>query len=72
MPSPPLRAWPDPPPRLAPPRYLLDEENAGVIRSHSHLKALCKLAGLSIVRSSVQENFPADLHTVRMYWLVAA
>ena len=50
-------------------RYLIDEENAGVIRTHAHLRTLFKLAGLKIVKSRVQDNFPEDLHTVRMYWL---
>ena len=49
-------------------RYLLDEENAAVIRSHAHVRALCKLAGLKLLKSKVQENFPEDLHIVRMYW----
>ena len=47
-------------------RYLLDEENAGVIRSHVHLKRLCAIAGLKVARSAVQETFPEDLHPVRL------
>ena len=27
-------------------------------------------AGLKLHKSKVQDNFPEDLHTVRMYWLV--
>ena len=53
-------------------RYMLDEENAAVIRSQRHLKALCKLAGLKLIRYETQQGFPEDLHPVRMYWLVAA
>jgi protein N-terminal methyltransferase len=49
--------------------YLLDTENAAVIRTHAHFRALFKLAGLRLVRSDVQQNFPADLHPVRMYLL---
>lgn len=51
-------------------RYLLDLENAGVIRTHAHLRTLFRLAGLKMVKTRVQENFPEDLHPVRMYWLV--
>ena len=51
-------------------RYLLDEENAAVIRTHAHMRSLFKLAGLKLVRSEVQRNFPDDLHPVRMYWLL--
>jgi len=53
-------------------KYLLDTENAAVIRTHAHLRSLFKLAGLKMARSAVQENFPEDLHAVRMYWLVPA
>lgn len=51
-------------------RYLLDLENAAVIRTHAHMRHLYKLAGLRMVNSKVQENFPEDLHPVRMYWLL--
>jgi len=51
-------------------RYLLDTENAAVIRTHNHMRHLFKLAGLKLVRSDVQTGFPEDLHPVRMYWLV--
>ena len=51
-------------------KYLLDEENAGVIRTHNHMRSLFKLAGLKMERSEVQQNFPKDLHPVRMYWLL--
>ena len=50
-------------------RYLLDTENAAVIRTHNHMRHLYKLAGLKLVRSDVQTGFPEDLHPVRMYWL---
>jgi protein N-terminal methyltransferase len=50
-------------------KYLLDEENAAVIRSHTHLKSLFQLAGLQLVRTETQTGFPEDLHPVRMYWL---
>ena len=53
-------------------RYLLDTENAAVIRTHNHMRHLYKLAGLKLVRSEVQTGFPEDLHPVRMYWLVPA
>ena len=52
--------------------YLLDKENAAVIRSHAHLRSLFKLAGLKMAKTAVQDNFPEDLHPVRMYWLVPA
>uniref|UniRef100_A0A7S2FMT8 Alpha N-terminal protein methyltransferase 1 n=1 Tax=Haptolina brevifila TaxID=156173 RepID=A0A7S2FMT8_9EUKA len=52
--------------------YLLDQENAAVIRSHAHLRSLFKLAGLKMAKTAVQDNFPEDLHPVRMYWLVPA
>ena len=51
-------------------RYLLDVENAAVIRTHAHMLTLYKLAGLKLARSEVQQNFPEDLHPVRMYWLL--
>ena len=51
-------------------RYLLDEENAAVIRSEAHLKNLFKLANLKVVQAETQSGFPADLHPVRMYWLL--
>lgn len=50
-------------------RYLLDIENAAVIRTHAHFRSIFKLAGLRLVRSEVQQNFPEDLHPVRMYFL---
>lgn len=34
--------------------YLLDEENAAVIRSHAHLKSLFKLAGLKLAQNATQ------------------
>jgi protein N-terminal methyltransferase len=53
-------------------KYLLDLDNAAVIRTHAHLRSLFKLAGLKMVRSELQGNFPEDLHPVRHYWLVPA
>ena len=46
-------------------RYLIDAENAAVIRSHAHLQRLFKLAGLALVRTATQSGFPEDLHPVR-------
>ena len=51
-------------------KYLLDKENAAVIRSNRHLTSLFKLAQLKVSKVELQSGFPADLHPVKMYWLV--
>ena len=53
-------------------KYLLDEENAGVIRTHKHLWNLARLAGFKLSKSEVQQNFPPNLYPVRMYQFLPA
>lgn len=50
-------------------KYLLDDENAAVIRSHGHLQNLCRKAGLRVATVALVTDFPDDLFAVRMYWL---
>ena len=51
-------------------KYLIDEENAGVIRSHAHLLDLFARAGLKPHKAEKQADFPQELFDIRMYWLV--
>jgi len=51
-------------------KYLLDEENAGVIRTHNHLWALARVAGFKLSKTALQQNFPENLYPVRMYCFV--
>ena len=51
-------------------KYMLDEENAGVIRTHNHLWALARAAGFKLSKTALQTNFPEGLYPVRMYCFV--
>ena len=51
-------------------KYLLDEENAGVIRTHAHLWALARQAGFKLGKTALQQNFPTNLYPVRMYHFI--
>ena len=44
-------------------RYLLDEENAAVIRSHKHMQTLYKLAGLKLAHWTLQTGYAPRLRT---------
>eukprot|EP00966_Prymnesium_polylepis_P149993 3465046-Prymnesium_polylepis.1 len=53
-------------------RFMLDEENAAVIRSYKHLLALFRRAGFKVQKMQRQADFPEELHTVRMFMLSRA
>lgn len=53
-------------------KYHIDRQNAGVVRTHVHLRSLFRMAGLKLVRASGRCDFPDDIWDVRMYWLVPA
>jgi len=50
-------------------RYLIDQDNAAVIRTHAHHLALFRRAGCTVAAFRRQTSFPADLFPVRMYLL---
>ena len=49
---------------------LLDRAETFAQTRAERLRLAFRLAGLKMVKTRVQENFPVDLHPVRMYWLV--
>ena len=53
-------------------KYKLDAANGAVIRTHNHLRALFRRAGLRCDRFELQRGFPAELYAVRSYHLVDA
>jgi protein N-terminal methyltransferase len=49
--------------------FVVDREDSSVTRSHEYLRDMFGDAGLALVHSARQTNFPQQLHTVRMYEL---
>ena len=45
--------------------YMLDAENAAVLRTHAHHMALFRRAGYRVVKSTRQADFPRDIYPVR-------
>ena len=45
--------------------YMLDAENAAVLRTHAHHMALFRRAGYRVVKSTRQADFPSDIYPVR-------
>lgn len=55
---------------VCPKGFIVDSEDASVTRSHAYLTELTtKMAGLSLVSTARQQNFPKPLFPVRMYAL---
>lgn len=48
---------------------VLDEEDSSVTRSDGNFRALFGRAGLRVVATKLQKNFPAELYAVQMYAL---
>ena len=47
-------------------QFIIDEDDSSITRPLEHILALVKEAGLSLVKSSRQKNFPSYLYRVYM------
>lgn len=58
---------------VCPTGFIVDSEDASVTRSHAYMIELAtKMAGLMLVSTARQRNFPKPLFPVRMYALKPA